>query len=173
MYIIAASLSQSLSNSSMSIIPWSYLLVVFSSPTDFRFLGCCYVTVMLITWCLLPWSSVVILSVTCHLSAWSSELKFQVTCYLSTWSSFMWVSLVTCYLSAWSSVTWSWSKVKNVNSVNNLLAVILIYISHDIIPHRSILSCSVYWRFFPISNSIAYILQSYFSSCSIYLILKL
>ncbi len=104
--------SQLFSSSSMSIIPWSCLLVWLSFPVGLKSSGCCCAAVISVTWCLLPWSSTVIFSVTCHLST------CQVTCYPSTWSSFTWVFLITCYPSTWSSIMWSWFKVENVNRIS-------------------------------------------------------
>jgi len=113
-----AFLNQSFNSFSMLIIPWSYLSVKLSSFTGLRSLGCCCITIILITWYLLSWSSIVIISVTYHLLTWSPVLKFQVTCCLSTWSSSTWVFLITCHLSAWSSIMWSWFKVENINKIS-------------------------------------------------------
>ncbi len=111
-----ASSSQSFNNSSMSIIPWSYLSFWLNSLAGPRSLGCCCAIVISIIWCLSLWSFAVVIPVTYQLSIWSS-IKFQVTYYSSTWSSFTWVFLIICHPSAWSSVTWSWFIVKNINRI--------------------------------------------------------
>ena len=56
--------------------------------------------------------------------------------------------------------------------VKSLLAVILMYMSHGIIPYGLILSNSVHWGFSPMSNSMAYMSQSNFGSWPIYLALS-
>ncbi len=124
----------------MLIIPWSCLLFWLSSLVGLRSSGCYYITVMSVTWCLSPWSSIVIFSVTYRLLTWSSVVKSQVTCYLSIWSSSTWVFLVTCLLSVWSSITWSWFKVKNVNNDKDYLILSKIVKNYLTIQVISVLS---------------------------------